>query len=48
MLGSAGVPTQVPYVAVLIAVIVDGVRLVLQGRGNESTPGSDPKRETIH
>jgi len=51
MLGIAGVPTFVPYVAVLFAVIVDGVRLALQARVVGSKPESDSKRggrETIH
>jgi hypothetical protein len=45
MLGMAGVPTLVPYLAVLLAVIVDGVRLAVQ------TPPSkqkDDRAETIH
>jgi len=51
MLGMAGVPTFVPYVAVLLAVIVDGVRLALQTRVVGSKLESDSKRggrETIH
>ena len=51
MLGMAGVPTFVPYVAVLLAVIVDGVRLALQTRVAGSKLESDSKRggrETIH
>ena len=51
ILGSPGVPTQVLSIAAVIAVIIDGVRLVLQGRADESKSGSDQKRarrETIH
>ena len=51
MLGLAGVPTLVPYVTVVIAVIVDGVRLALQRRTVKPTDFSEWKRggrETIH
>ena len=30
MLGAFGVPTQVPYIAVLLAVVVDGARLLMR------------------
>ena len=51
MLGIAGVPTLVPYLAVLLAVIVDAVRLAVQARGFGSESESNQKhgrRETIH
>jgi len=51
LLGMAGVPTLVPYLAVLLAVIVDGVRLAVQARGVGSESESNQKhgrRETIH
>jgi len=49
MLGLAGVPTLVPYLAVLLAVIVDALRMAMQGRPAESKSESDhDRRETIH
>jgi hypothetical protein len=32
MLGSFGIPTLIPYVAVLLSVVVDAVRLVMQNQ----------------
>jgi len=49
MLGAFGVPTLVPYLAVIIAVVVDAVRLAMQGRVTASAGRRDqPPRETIH
>ncbi|PYQ76109.1 MAG: hypothetical protein DMG04_04765 [Acidobacteria bacterium] len=49
MLGAFGVPTLVPYLAVIIAVVADAVRLAIQGRGTNSPPPRDQRpKETIH
>jgi hypothetical protein len=49
LLGAFGIPTLVPYLAVIIAVIADAVRLAVQGRARESAPRRDERpRETIH
>ena len=49
MLGAFGVPTLVPYLAVIIAVVADAVRLAIQGRGANSPPPRDQRpKETIH
>jgi hypothetical protein len=50
MLGVAGVPTLVPYLAVLFAVIVDAVRLLAQERRTSVSESKQKqgRRETIH
>jgi hypothetical protein len=51
MLGAVGIPTLVPYVAVLLAVIVDGLRLVMARAGAGGTMKEndrDGEQETIH
>ena len=49
LLGAFGVPTLVPYLAVIIAVVVDAVRLAVRGRGTEPPPRRDQRtHETIH
>jgi hypothetical protein len=51
MLGAVGVPTRVLYLAVLLAVIVDGLRLVMARPGAGGTMKGnerDGKQETIH
>ena len=45
LLGSVGIPTLVPYLAVVIAVVVDAVRLMINRR--PATRDERP-RETIH
>ncbi len=39
LLGAFGVPTQIPYIAAVLAVLVDGVRLIV---------GRDPPRPRDH
>ena len=49
LLGSFGVPTLIPYVAVIIAVAIDGVRSAT--RRDEKRPQDVPRTdrgETIH
>jgi len=50
MLGTAGIPTLVPYLAVLLAVIVDGGRLIVQRRRDSDSESNQKhgRRETIH
>jgi hypothetical protein len=51
MLGAAGIPTLVPYLAVLLAVMVDGLRLVMGMGGDDDLMrenNRDGQRETIH
>ena len=51
MLAAVGVPTLVPYLAVLLAVIVDGLRLVMARPGAGGTmkrKERDRDQETIH
>jgi hypothetical protein len=49
MLGAFGIPTFIPYVAVVLAVMVDGVRSWLQTRSTRPRriPRTD-RGETIH
>jgi O-antigen ligase len=46
LLGSFGVPTFIPYIAVVIAVVVDGVRLALRRR--DGVKPTHDRTETIH
>jgi hypothetical protein len=49
LLGAFGVPTLVPYLAVIIAVVVDAIRLAVRRRGTQSPPRRDQRTgETIH
>jgi hypothetical protein len=49
MLGSFGIPTLVFYVAVMLAVTVDGLRLAMQRRRPETdTDRKQSRTETIH
>ena len=49
LLGAFGVPTLVPYLAVTLAVIVDGVRSFLASRSsNRRPPLPFERKETIH
>jgi hypothetical protein len=51
MLGAVGIPTLVPYVAVLLAVTVDGLRLVMAragARGTMKENDREGEQETIH
>jgi hypothetical protein len=53
MAGAFGFATLILYVAVLLAVVVDALRLAIQNRrGNDVPPSSERKahvrRETIH
>jgi hypothetical protein len=53
MLGAVGIETLVPYLAVLLAVIVDGLRLIMARLGTAGTMkmkgnDRDRERETIH
>jgi hypothetical protein len=49
LLGAFGVPTLVPYLAVIIAVALDAVRLAIRRREHHAAPphGQRPP-ETIH
>ena len=50
MLGAVGIPTLIPYLAVLLAVSIDGLRLVMRLGGGGMMKGNDGdgKQETIH
>jgi hypothetical protein len=49
MLGAAGIPTLIPYLAVLLAVSIDGLRLMrLGGGGMMKGNDGDGEQETIH
>jgi hypothetical protein len=53
MLGTFGIPTLIPYVAAMIAVALDGLRVARAQRPADSLSGvrREPvqsKRETIH
>jgi len=50
MLGAVGIPTLIPYLAVLLAVSIDGLRLVMRLGGGGMMKGNDgdDKQETIH
>jgi hypothetical protein len=43
ILGAFGIPTQIPYIAVMIATFVDGLRLLMQ-----RAPRHGGREETIH
>jgi hypothetical protein len=48
MLGAVGIPTLIPYLAVLLAVSIDGLRLVIGGGGMMKGNDRDGEQETIH
>jgi len=50
MLGAVGIPTLIPYLAVLLAVSIDGLRLVMRlgGGGLMKGKDGDGEQETIH
>jgi hypothetical protein len=49
LLGAFGVPTLVPYLAAIIAVVADGVRLAMRRREDDAAPRSNQRPpETIH
>jgi hypothetical protein len=49
LLGSFGIPTLVPYLAAIIAVVADAVRLAMRRGGAVADERRDePPRETIH
>jgi hypothetical protein len=51
MLGAVGIPTLIPYLAVSLAVSVDGLRLVMTRLGSGGAMKGndrDAKHETIH
>jgi hypothetical protein len=49
LLGSFGIPTLVPYLAVVIAVVADAVRLAIGGRASAADRRrEDRPPETIH
>ena len=49
LLGAFGIPTLVPYLAVIIAVALDAVRLAIRRREDHATPRrSQRPPETIH
>ena len=50
MLGAVGIPTLIPYLAVLLAVSIDGLRLVMRLGGGGMMKGNDGdgEQETIH
>ncbi len=50
MLGAVGIPTLIPYLAVLLAVSIDGLRLVMRLGGGGMMKGNDRdgEHETIH
>ena len=49
MLGAFGVPTFVPYLAVTLAVVVDGVRAFIGSRDSRPRPPAPfDRNETVH
>jgi hypothetical protein len=52
LLGAFGVPTLVPYLAVVVGVVIDGVRLVISGSHRGQGPSQAIRRQqsgdTIH
>ena len=48
MLGAFGVPTFVPYLAVVLAVVVDAVRSFIGSRTSTRQPRPFNRNETIH